>query len=260
MFTKLLIDIIKKHYDIIIVSIIMGIILSAYFWYPAPRELLATTLGPIATAVGVLLASRIHTKATYPKLSLNWNYYKFKESIRIYAIVKNKEGRSIAKDTKAIIFVKKILNGKEVELESEDLIEHHGYNTLVPKERPIIDGELIPWAVPESPASFQGIHGKVLKHIANIVPGQVNRALLFDVKRCRDHEYDILVFSEYGTEEVKMLRCILRPSHYRFVIKASADNAYPVEGIVELNIPKDEIKFIRPQEQTLKLTRLLQSY
>ncbi|MEM2261517.1 MAG: hypothetical protein QXK24_03600 [Ignisphaera sp.] len=74
----------------------------------------------IVTAIGVLLANRIHYKMQLPELSIKWNYFLFKQerSIRVFVEVRNKEGKRIAQDEKTMISIKKVSeDGEEKDLE-----------------------------------------------------------------------------------------------------------------------------------------------
>ncbi|MEM2074211.1 MAG: hypothetical protein QXO33_06650 [Nitrososphaeria archaeon] len=70
-------------------------------------------MASIATAIGVLLANRIHYKMQIPELLIKWNYFLFERSTRIFVEVRNKGGRRIAREVKTMITIKKVEKGKE---------------------------------------------------------------------------------------------------------------------------------------------------
>ncbi|MEM2216646.1 MAG: hypothetical protein QXP57_08810 [Nitrososphaerota archaeon] len=253
--------------EIVIFIVFLAVILSSIYWLGKELpQAVATTIPAIVTAIGVLLANRIHYKMQLPELSIKWNYLLFKQerSIRVFIEVRNKEGRRIAQDVKAMISIKKLSeDGKEKDLEEEDLLDPKGYNVLAPRETPSIENDLIPWMVPETSPGATGLDGIHLKHITNISPGQINRAPLFDIKLIgsKDNlDYIIIVFSEYGTEvetipgtggKRRYVRCILRKGRYKFRIRVTAGEAIPAEG--ELLIDEWAIFFKKPPQEKLDI-------
>lgn len=261
--------------EVVIFIVLLVMIFSSI--YCLGKELsygMAITMPAIVTAIGVLLANRIHHKMQLPELSIKWNYFLFEQekSIRVFVEVRNKDGRKIAREAKAMITIKKISKngGKEGHLEEGDLLDLRDSNVpLVPRKTPIIEDELIPWMVPETPQGATGLDGIHLKHIANISPGQVNRAPLFDIKLISDEDYLIFVFSEYGTEtemvpriigghrmdsrykEKRYVRCILKKGRYKFKVKVVADETIPAEG--ELLIDELLIHFKKPSREKLDI-------
>jgi len=260
-------------------------------------DILLSIISPIITAVGVLAANRIHTKLNNPKLKIDdWDTYVFRDtsvrSVRIYCKVSNKEGRETAQNAKALITVKKIKDGKEEEVEKGDLfLPHEGIpedveifgqgakpDILLPRESPKIEGEFVPWAVPENLYDSRGLDGIAFKHTANIAPGQVNRVVIFEIVRKRE-QYYLVFFSEYGTEpetvgyhlsessfgrvpyliKKRWLRCVLNPGRYRVYVNVSADKAYPVYGILEVDSKKGIINFKEPKKEELNFNNTFDS-
>ena len=125
--------------------------------------------------------------------------------------------------------------------------------------------------------SVAGLHDLELKHITNIGPGHRNRAAILDVIRLKnDPNYYLRVFSEYGTEIVKIplsptytlrinnrgfypirrVRCVLKPGIYKFYLQISADKAYPVTGFMEVDTVKGVIRFLKPRQKPISLSEL----
>jgi len=201
--------------------------------------------------------------------------------LEFFAEVENAAGREIARDAKAIITIKKIENGEEKPLETADLIPREQlifYDVpLVPYETFRVEGELIPWVIPEVPYQSSGLHNIALKHITNIGPSQRNKAYILEVIRLKDDpSYYLRVFSEYGTEIVKIpspptntlrinirgfyairrVRCVLKPGIYKFYLQVSADKAYPVTGVMEVDTVRGVIKFLKPRQTPISLSEL----
>jgi hypothetical protein len=269
-------EFIKKNIDVILSLLLFAIILSIPWWIPrlipAIRvDMLITTISPIAAAVGVLIAYRINEKLRNPKLRIvSWNFFKYSNSIRVYVEIENSPGREIAKDARPLIIIKKIKDDEEHDLETSDLISREELRRgnvehilLVPSESPRVEGEYIPWMVPELPYQSTGLYGIIFKHVTNIAPGQRTRAAILDVIKNEKGEYCLIIFSEYGTESersVRILRCALRPGRYRFYLSISADKTYPAKGLFEVDtIEKNRIDFIKPSRiyRSLNLRELL---
>ena len=269
-------EFIKKNIDVILSLLLFAIILSIPWWIPRlipaiRADMLITTISPIAAAVGVLITYRTNEKLRNPKLRIiSWNFFKYSNSIRVYVEVENSPGREVAKDARALIIIKKIKDDEEHDLETGDLMsgkELRGGDVehilLVPSESPRVEGEYIPWMVPELPYQSTGLHGIILKHVTNIAPGQRTRAAILDVIKNEKGEYCLIIFSEYGTESersVRILRCALRPGRYRFYLSISADKTYPAKGLFEVDtIEKNRIDFIKPSRiyRSLNLRELL---
>jgi len=266
------IDRLKMNIDLIISILLFTITISTLWWIPVciptiNMNLLVATISPITTAVGVLIAHRTNEKLKNPKLTIvGCNFFKYPRSIRVYIEVENGKGREIAKDARALIIIKKVKNDKEHDLETEDLLDVqsreffwmtgeavHYLIILVPSTNPRVEGEYIPWMVPELSYRTWGLHGIMFKHVTNIAPGQRVRAAIFDVLKY-EGKYFLFVFSEYGAESdrsrfesgkvVRVLRCILRPGRYRFYLSISADKTYPAKALLEVDtINTSEIVF-----------------
>jgi len=128
--------------------------------------------------------------------------------------------------------------------------------------------------IPEVPYQSKGLHDITLKHIANIAPGQRNRAVILEAIHLKDKDkthYYLRVFSEYGTETVEVplklsspparyllrrVRCILKPGTYKFYLQISADKAYPITGVIEANTAEGEIRVLKPNQETISLRDL----
>jgi hypothetical protein len=73
-----------------------------------------------------------------------------------------------------------------------------------------------------------------------------------------------VVFSEYGTEKEevpsgvrpRIVRCVLKPNTYRFHFQISADKAYPVYGIIEVDSLKVEIRCLKPKQRPISVMDL----
>jgi len=130
-----------------------------------------------------------------------------------------------------------------------------------------VEGEPIPWMIPEVPYQSRGLHNLPLKHIANIGPGQRNRATILEVICIRESQgersYYLVVFSEYGTEKEvpsgvrpRIVRSVLKPNVYRFYLRISVDKAYPVHGIIEVDTLKTEIRCLKPKQRPISVMDL----
>ena len=211
-------------FTILIISEVIRIIT------PYPEFIMA-----LITWLGTLLALLDYDALTNPSLVVNYECH----GDRVYILVKNKEGRRTATNAKVLITIKKLEDGKEVDLSKNDLV--YTQNQLVSFENPKVEGEPIPWARSETP-DFRGLKGMRYKHIANIAPGEVNRAVLLDRTSGA-----IKIFSEYGTEkeavkvvpsvreEVLLVRCRLKPGRYRVRVTAVADRAEPSTMVLEIH-------------------------
>jgi hypothetical protein len=281
------IEFIKRNVDLILSLLLFTVIIFTPWWIPSlipsiGGNILIATISPIAAAVGVLIAHRTNEKLKSPKLTIvSCNFFKYSRSIRVYVEVENGVGREIAKDARPLIIIKKIKNDKEHDLETDDLLVVPSYEfnrmtgeavhyliILVPPTNPRVEGEYIPWMVPELSYRTWGLHGIMFKHVTNIAPGQRVRAAIFDVLKYEE-KYFLLVFSEYGAESdrshfesgkvVRVLRCILRPGRYRFYLSISADKTYPAKALLEVDtINTNEIVFKSSRFYgSLNLTELL---
>lgn len=89
-------------------------------------------------------------------------------------------------------------------MEGSDLVQRDKLidddDPLVPYETVKVEGEPVPWMIPEVPYQAYGLHKLPLKHVANIAPGQRNRVALLDIIKS-DEKYYLRIFSEYGTEK-----------------------------------------------------------
>ena len=267
---------VKRNLDILPAFLLFSFVASTLFWMPdivgVSREVLAIAASPMLTTIGVFMAHRLNEKSRNPKLgNMQWGVYKHsKHSVRIFAEVENAPGREIARDARATITIMKIKDGVEVPLETTDLTKRE---ELVLSDIPLVaydavrvEGEPIPWMIPEVPYQSKGLHDIALKHITNIGPGQRNRAIILEVIRLKDKPYYYLrVFSEYGAGVVKIpstefyhyrLRCVLEPGIYRFYLQVSADKAYPITGVMEVDMVKGEIRFLKPRQEPISLSGL----
>jgi len=263
MFGELSCEWLRKHtYTALLIGIIIVVLtlnqwLPRYFNISIPESWVAS----ISTAIAMLLVHRLHDDMKNPKLILGWDYYEFREPIRVYAMVKNMEGREAAREAKAMITIKEVKEGKERNLTGESLCSFGGFQPLVSLQRPIVEDELVPWAVPKTPPDIKGKNGITLKHKTTISSGQINRAVLFDVMKS---SCEIKVFSEYGTEIERRqpphnyIRCGLKPGHYRVRVRVVADRAFPVKGELEIKVEEEKkvgkILFIKPKEEPIILS------
>ena len=278
---------VRRNLDILPAFLLFSFVASTLFWMPAVAgvswEVLAIAASPMLTTIGVFMAHRLNEKIRNPKLRfIGWGVYRITDSsVRIFAEVENAAGREIARDAKATITIKKIENGEEKPLETADLIPREQLikfdNPLVPYETVRIEGEPIPWMIPEVPYQSSGLHNIALKHITNIGPSQRNKAYILEVIRLKDDpSYYLRVFSEYGTEIVKIplsptntlrinirgfyairrVRCVLKPGIYKFYLQISADKAYPVTGVMEVDTVKGVIRFLKPRQTPISLGEL----
>jgi hypothetical protein len=79
-----------------------------------------------------------------------------------------------------------------------------------------------------------------------------------------ERSYYLVVFSEYGTEKEevpsgvrpRIVRCVLKPNTYRFYLQISADKAYPVYGIIEVDSLKPEIRCLKPKQRPISVMDL----
>jgi hypothetical protein len=268
----------RRQYDIITpASLFLLTTVSALFWMPSfigvSRDVLVIAVSPVLTTIGVFIAHRLNEKAKNPKLRIvQWGVHRSsKRSARVFAEVENKAGREVARDARATITIKKIANKRELNLDSADLVDmeqSREYGGLVSLGNPRVEGEPIPWMIPEVPYQSRGLHNLPLKHIANIGPGQRNRATILEVICIREslgeRNYYLVVFSEYGTEKEevpnavhpRIVRCVLKPNTYRFHLQISADKAYPVYGIIEVDSLKAEIRCLKPKQRAISVMDL----
>ena len=274
----------KGNLDVTIPIAIFLFMISIYFW-PLENirgirpDILYAVTGPILTLLGLLIAYRVNDKLRNPKLKIvRWGIYKFKESVRVFAEVENAAGREIAKDVRALITIRKIQNGQEKPLEERDLVPKE---KLIDNDDPLvsytsvrIEGEPVPWMIPELSYQSRGLHGLPLKHITNIAPGQRSRVALLDVIKSNERYY-LRVFSEYGTEKerieayvgrpsrplsgryyTRIIRCALIAGNYKFYLNVSADKAYPVNGIIQIDCRNERILFLEPAQKEIDLRTL----
>ena len=264
----------KGETDVILPALIFALIASMYFWIPEyvqsiqPNTLLAAT-SPVLTFLGLLIAYRVNDKLRNPKLKIvRWGLYKFHDSVRIFAEVENAAGREIARDARALITIRKMENEKEKPLEKSDLVLKNELidndEPLVPYETVKVEGEPVPWMIPETPYQSLGLDGLLLKHITNIAPGQRNKIAILDIVRRPDNKYYLRVFSEYGTEKelvrnlryIRRIRCALKPGDYRFYLNVSADKARPAIGVMQIDVKKQRILFLKPAQEEVGLKDL----
>jgi hypothetical protein len=265
-----------KHLDLAfaVAAFIATIFIATFLWMAGIlREVLLVSVSPILTTIGVFIAHRLNEKAKNPKLRIvQWGVHESsKHSARVFAEVENKAGREVARDARATITIKKIINNREVDLDSADLVDmeqSREYGVLVSLDTPRVEGEPIPWMIPEVPYQSRGLHNLPLKHIANIGPGQRNRATVLEVMCIRESQgersYYLVVFSEYGTEKEevpsgvrpRIVRCVLKPNVYRFYLRISADKAYPVHGIIEVDTLKPKIRCLKPKQRPISVMDL----
>ena len=283
---------VRRNLDILPAFLLFSFVVSTLFWMPdiarVSRDVIAIAVSPMLTTIGVFMAHRLNEKSRNPKLRImQWGFYKHnKHSVRIFAEVENVVGREVARDARATITIKKIEdnrnNRKEKPLGTADLIPREQLrfydDPLVPYETVRVEGEPIPWMIPEVPYQSRGLHDIALKHITNIGPGQRNRATILEIIRLKDNpHYYLRVYSEYGTEEVeikvpkimvpthaqhyeyrftRIVRCVLKPGTYKFCLRISADKAYPVTGVLEVDTVKGEIRFSKPRQDSINLSAL----
>jgi hypothetical protein len=57
-------------------------------------------------------------------------------------------------------------------------------------------------------------------------------------------------------ERPRIVRCILKPGVCRFYLQVSADKAYPVYGIIEVDCEKAEIRCLKPNQSPISLEGL----
>jgi hypothetical protein len=281
-----------KHLDLAfaVAAFITVIFIAALLWMTgALREVLLVSVSPILTTIGVFIAHRLNEKAKNPKLRIvGWGIHRRdKHSARLFVEVENKAGREVARDARATITIKKIINKeREVDLEPADLATDKGElvefdDPLVSELNPRIEGEPLPWMIPEMPYHSRGLHDIELKHIANIGPGQKNRATILEVIHLREESlsggntyYYLRIFAEYGTETavisvklpskgekleqltLRRVRCVLKPGIYRIRLQVSADKAHPVTGLIEVDTKIGEIRCLDPSRVIFNLKNL----
>jgi hypothetical protein len=276
----------KRNFDTISALIVFSVIVFIYWvlWVSnVLRDVLVIVVSPVLTAIGVFIAHRLNEKIKNPKLRIvQWGRHNLNNySTRIFVEVENSAGREAARDARATITIKKIVEGQEANLESKDLAidvnELVDYDQpLVSELNPSIEGEPIPWMIAEMPYQSMGFKGAALKHITNIGPGQRNKAHILDVIRLRDGNltyYYLRFFSEYGTDatsiklsgttpqylRVRLVKCVLKSESevYRLYLKISADKTHPVTGVIEIDTKKGEIICREPpRRETISLTDL----
>jgi hypothetical protein len=264
-----------KHLDLAlaVTALIATIFITTLLWMASVlREVLLVSVSPILTTIGVFIAHRLNEKVMNPKLRIvGWGIHRRDEhSARLFVEVENKAGREVARDARVIITIKKMIDkDREVVLESVDLEDNlvDFDDPLVSSVSPRVEGEPIPWMIPELPYHSRGLHNIELKHIANIGPGQRNRATILEVIHIKERDttyYYLRVFSEYGTEEVELpankrrrVRCVLKPGVYRFYLQISADKAHPVKGSFIIDTKMGEIKCFKPPHDTISLKNLV---
>jgi len=273
----------KGEVDVILLTLIFVLVASTYFWIPEyvktvqPNTLLAVT-SPVLTLLGLLIAYRANDKLRNPKLKIvRWGIYKFENSVRVFAEVENAAGREIARDARAFITIRKIQNGREESLKKDDLIPEGELidddRPLVPYETVRVEGEPVPWMIPEVPYQAHGLDGLSLKHITNIAPGQRNRVALLDIIK-RNEKYYLRVFSEYGTEKeliqehvgkppkssnmryIRRIRCALKLGNYKFYLNVSADKVRPATGVIQIDARDEKVLFLKPSQEEVSLKDL----
>jgi len=275
-------DFVRRNLDILPAFLLFSFVASTLFWMPiivdVSQAVLAITVSPMLTTIGVFMAHRLNEKNRNPKLKIiRWDVYKHnKHSVRVFAEVGNAPGREVARDARATITIKKVKDGLEMHLETADLTKREQLipydDPLIPYETVRVEGEPIPWMIPEVPYQSRGLHNIALKHITNIGPGQRNRATILEIIRLKGiPNYYLRVFSEYGTEIIKLssrhpihyyyryvcrVRCVLEPGFYKFYLQISADKAYPVTGVIEVDTVKGEIRFLKPRQEPFSLSEL----
>jgi len=227
---------------------------------------LSVGISAAATAVGILFGNLFYADIMRPRLEIRdvgfWKESNY--SLKLYVDVLNK-GRSMARDAKGYVTIRKIIHknkrgNNEVDLERTDIVPYIPQfsltggpairiELLVRPENPKVEGDLLPWAVPEVPYSSLGWGGIPLKHITNIAPSQSNKLMLLEAVKINGR-LQLRIFSEYGTqpEFIKEVltkglireahtvcyRCVLNPGHYKFMVKVTADQAFHAETTFEL--------------------------
>jgi hypothetical protein len=235
-----------------------------------PRDVLVIAVSPVLTTIGVFIAHRLNEKAKNPKLRIvQWGVHRSsKRSARVFAEVENKAGREVARDARATITIKKIANNREVDLDSADLVDmeqSREYGVLVSLDNPRVEGEPIPWMIPEVPYQSKSLHNLPLKHIANIGPGQRNRATVLEVMCIRESQgersYYLVVFSEYGTEKEevpsgvrpRIVRCVLKesypPTTVEFVPLMSKVKALNPDIVFICSFPTDSVGIVKASKE-----------
>jgi len=285
---------VRRNLDILPAFLLFSFVASTLFWMPGVAgvswDVIAIAVSPMLTTIGVFMAHRLNEKSRNPKLRImQWGFYKHnKHSVRIFVEVGNAPGREVARDARATITIKKVEDGLERPLETTDLIPREQLTAerltvfddpLVPYETVRVEGEPIPWMIPEMPYQSLGLHDIALKHITNIGPGLRNRATILEIIRLENKPYYFLVvFSEYGTEPriivrgvltrttdrdssymyvfTRRVRCVLKPGTYKFYLQISADKSYPVTGVMEVDTVKDVIRFLKPRQEPVSLSGL----
>ena len=51
------------------------------------------------------------------------------------------------------------------------------------------------------------------------------------------------------------MRCVLEPGIYKFYLQLSADKAYLITGVMEVDTVKGEIRFLKPRQEPFSLSR-----
>jgi len=169
---------------------------------PMPEMAAGPIIGTGTTlfAMGVSELLRFYRSTT--ELDYTLDLEKFDNSYRVSALINN-PGNVIVKDAKAVITVE----AKPEELRNmlaSFCLGSTEYYYLVNKHNPKIEGEVLPWALPEKPIKRPALQFGVYTytdytHITSISPHQRARLLLFEFEFDKDADrYLIKFFSEYG--------------------------------------------------------------
>jgi len=136
----------------------------------------------------------------------------FNNLYRISALIHN-SGNATVKDAKAVLTVE----SKPEELRNMLVGCENALPYLVNQHNPRIEGEALPWALPENPIPLPTTEN-YYAHITSISPHQRARLLLFDFVKDGDG-YLVRFFSEYGAPKP----ADPAPKHYRACLNIDKD-------------------------------------
>jgi len=170
-------------------------------------------IGVALLSTGLNEMSKFYSTTTVlRKPILDLEVFQNKYSIyRVSALIHNK-GSIIIEDAKAVMILKKPASRtlRRILVEDCNKCPVSGLCTgkpyLVNRVNPKIEGELLPWALPEKPikrpvragSRYVPVIYTDYTHVTSISPYQAARLLLFECIPMNNNEYLIRFFSEYG--------------------------------------------------------------
>jgi len=200
-----------------VASIILALILMTYI--PQYREALSTLLG---TGIA-LFATGLNELGKYYSSTTTLELREAMEplgnrTVRLFVEAYNK-GTVTIRDAKAILtvlapppdvlakyLVKNCLDNKNPCPLASTCGESRPY--LVSRDFPRIDGDLLPWSVPEKPiprpvaagTRYFSVKCTDFTHITSISPRQRVRVIVLDAVKVNEEKWIIKIFSEYGVK------------------------------------------------------------